>query len=244
MFWRRKKPVTAETQASLRLESGPLAFTLVRSRRRSLGVQILKDGAVIVRAPRDMAEGEVARFLKEKSRWIERHRARLLLRRKPPLRYRDGDGHPWLGRNVRLEVERGNRACAELLEGTILVRVPDPADEGRVEKAVKSLLKREAGGVFRPRIEALFSPFAALGHRLPSLKTRWMKRNFGSMSRQGVLTLNLTLLRKPLELVDYVIIHELCHLEHMNHGRRFYALLDDMMPSWKTRKATLHSEVD
>lgn len=244
MFWRRKKPEAAATRASLALAGGRLEFTLVRSQRRSLGVQIMKDGGVVVRAPRRMDEADIARFLREKSRWIERHRARLLQNRKPPLRFRDGEAHPWLGKILRLTVERGKRASAKLAGGAMLVRVPSPASERAVEGAIKRLFKREAGAVFGARIEALFPPFAALGHRRPALKTRWMRRNFGSMSRRGAMTLNLTLLRQPLPLIDYVIVHELCHLAHMNHGKRFYALMDGMLPDWKARKRALHGEVD
>jgi len=243
MFWRRKRK-EERAPASLSLETGELAFTLVRSARRSLGVQILKDGAVVVRAPRRLADSEVARFLREKSRWIERRRERLMANRKPPLRYRDGEVHPWLGESVTLKVDHGKRPLAKFRNGTIHVRVPDPTNEGEAERAVKRLFKRAAPPIFKARIATLFPPFAAFGHKVPRLKTRWMRRNFGSMSRKGVMTLNLTLLRKPVELIDYVIVHELCHLAHMNHGPRFYALLDKMLPGWKSRKSALHGEAD
>lgn len=244
MFWRpRKKSLSAGRKASLALASGQLDFTLVRSSRRSLGVQILRDGAVVVRAPRFVSDAEIARFLGERSRWITRHRERLDKARKPALRYRDGELLPWLGESVRLTVRPGKRALAKRAAGAILVRVPDPASEREVEAAVKRLIKREAPGIFQARIEARFAPFGALGHKIPRLKTRWMKRNFGSMSRRGIMTLNLKLLCASPGLIDYVIVHELCHLEHMDHGPGFRKLLTVTMPDWKKRKAALHENL-
>jgi predicted metal-dependent hydrolase len=245
MFWRpRKKSRPVARKASLALGPGQLDFTLVRSSRRSLGVQILKDGAVVVRAPRFVSEADIGRFLAEKSRWIARHRERLEKMRNAPLRYRDGALHPWLGENLRLKVDPGRRALATLTAGAIRVSVLDPASECQVEAALKRLYKREAPSIFQARIEARFVPFGALGHKIPGLKTRWMERNFGSMSRGKIMTLNLKLLRASPELIDYVIVHELCHLAHMNHGKGFYALMDGMMPDWKARKKALHGEVD
>ncbi len=68
-----------------------------------------------------------------------------------------------------------------------------------------------------------------------------MKRRWGSLSRSGVITLNIMLVMAPMECIDYVVAHELCHLVHKNHGPQFYTLLDRIMSDWRQRKALLES---
>jgi hypothetical protein len=66
-----------------------------------------------------------------------------------------------------------------------------------------------------------------------------MKKRWGSLSHNGLLTLNTDLIRAPKACIDYVITHELCHLKHHNHGPNFYRLLEKMMPDWERRKTQL-----
>jgi len=74
------------------------------------------------------------------------------------------------------------------------------------------------------------------------LKLRKMKRTWGNCSSKGVIKLNTHLVKAPLQLVDAVIAHELCHLREMNHGRAFYALLQDLNPNWREDRRRLRSE--
>ena len=73
----------------------------------------------------------------------------------------------------------------------------------------------------------------------PELRLRSMRRRWGSCSRQGRVTLNVELVKLPLTLIDYVIAHELCHLFEFNHGKKFYQLLEHVMPDWKQREVML-----
>lgn len=82
----------------------------------------------------------------------------------------------------------------------------------------------------------------ALHHAIPEarFRVRYMKTRWGSCSRAGKITLNAALLDVPVQCLDYVIMHELCHLVHHNHSRAFYALLTRCMPDWKERRALLN----
>lgn len=240
MLWSRKKKIDISA-FSLAFESGAIDFTLVRSDRRSLGVQVMRNGTVVVRAPHNVPHSTIEHFLKEKEDWIVRHQRRLRALPRRVLEYCDGARHDWLGVERVLRVKRGRRPSARLSERTIHVAVPDPLNARQVEKALCAFYKHCAPKIFEVRTRNLFSPFAEKGYVFPTIRTRWMKSNFGSMSRKGVMTLNLTLLRKPVVLIDYVILHELCHLVHMNHSREFYQLLGRLLPNWRSHKATLHS---
>ena len=71
------------------------------------------------------------------------------------------------------------------------------------------------------------------------MKIMQLKKRWGSLSKNGTLTLNRDLIKAPKECIEYVIIHELCHLEHHNHGPEFYRLLERSLPDWVKRKHKL-----
>ncbi len=75
----------------------------------------------------------------------------------------------------------------------------------------------------------------------PTLTIRHMKTRWGSCSRHGRILINLRLIQAPLELIDYVIVHEVCHLKEHNHSKRYYLLLDTAMPDWRERRERLNA---
>jgi predicted metal-dependent hydrolase len=79
---------------------------------------------------------------------------------------------------------------------------------------------------------------------IPQLSIRRMSRQWGSCSPQGRIALNVALVRAPQECIDYVLLHELIHLEEHNHGPAFYRLLDRHLPHWKQTKARLDGRAD
>ena len=92
---------------------------------------------------------------------------------------------------------------------------------------------------FSETFERCWPTFEKLGHAPPSIHIRRMKKRWGSLSRNGLLTLNPDLIRAPNECIDYVITHELCHLHCHDHGSEFYVLLERVMPDWEKRKHKL-----
>ncbi len=99
----------------------------------------------------------------------------------------------------------------------------------------------QAAQLFEERISHYFPPFAARGYVRPKLRLRCMKSRWGSCRKgTGAITLNTELFKTPPGCLDYVVVHELCHLVHGNHGKRFWALVERMMPDYRERKRRLH----
>ncbi|MDE2953075.1 MAG: M48 family metallopeptidase, partial [Gemmatimonadota bacterium] len=99
---------------------------------------------------------------------------------------------------------------------------------------------RSKANIYFSRVfEECWHPFHKKRIDKPTLKIRNMKTRWGSLSRKGNLTLNLGLIKAPRECIEYVVIHELCHLFHPNHGAEFYNLLELMLPDWIKRKHKL-----
>jgi predicted metal-dependent hydrolase len=220
-------------------ERTALRFELVRSRRRSLEVRVFPDGRVQVRAPLRLARHRVDAFVNERSGWIRRQQEALASQPRP--RWRHGDPCRHLGETLILDIRVANRRQVWRQDNELRVALPEGADEARVREAVEHWWRGQARELFQQRIERLFPWFAERGHRMPILRVKRMRTRWGSLSQRGYINLSLSLMRYPLAVIDYVVMHELCHLEYMHHGPEFHALMDRRMPDWRQRKQCLES---
>lgn len=169
-------------------------FEIIRSRRKTLSIEIKRDLRIIVRAPLRTSEAVINRFLSEKSDWIQ---------------------------------NKLDAAKKLLAEQTNIPKLT--ADE-------LTRLKAEARARIPSRAEHLASIVGVSFRRitLRTQVTRW-----GSCSAGGTLSLNCLLMLCPTEVLDYVIIHELCHLRHPNHSRTFWDEVEKHMPSYREAKTWL-----
>ncbi|MBI4294334.1 MAG: M48 family metallopeptidase [Betaproteobacteria bacterium] len=214
------------TPRRVRLESGELAYRLVRARRRSIGISI-ESGQLEARAPRYTPIAEVEAFIREKERWIARRLAECTMR-PHPMRWQDGASLPVLGRTVCL---RAGVGAGVGLVGDCLIL---PADniERWPEQALEWLRSR-ALALFQERL-AHFA--AALGVPLPSLGLSKARTRWGSCQAKGRggarVLLNWRLYHLPPRLIDYVVVHELAHLKQLNHSPRFWAVVASAVPDY------------
>ena len=214
-------------------------YVIKRQRRKTIALHVLDDASVELRAPNWVPKYELASFVEERADWVIQQRCDRLdkLRLKP--RFANRQYHPYLGNDFPLQVLKAGRSLAVLQDGALVVKVRDPQNEQQVEKAMTAFYRREAQIIYEER---LFACFEAFPHGfqdqfvMPSLTIRSMKRRWGSCSSRGDITLNLWLIKMPISCIDYVITHELCHLQVFDHGKRFYDLLAQVMPDWREQE--------
>lgn len=221
-----------------------LAFQFARSSRKTLAVYINRDASVMVRAPLRVSLGEVALFLRERWDWIQDQRQKFLENPAPrPFRYQHGETFRHIGQDYLLLVEPGSRDLAVLKEQVLRVclRPESQADADMLEKVIERWQRREALKLFPQRLAICHESMQALRLPFPELKIRKMRSRWGSCSRNAIITLNQELMRMPLECIDYVITHELCHLVEFNHSSRFYELQSRFRPEWKMHKQQLEA---
>lgn len=219
-----------------------IGFRFVRSSRRTIALYVHRDGSVMVRAPLRAPFAEVSHFMRERWEWLQQQRTRFLQDPLPP-RYGFADGQPilHLGDEIPLRVVSASRRRALLHEGELRVAVPEPElqDSEALAAVVEAWQRREAQTLFPDRMRHCHERMHELRLPYPQMKIRKMRSRWGSCSRSAVITLNLELVRMPLECIDYVITHELCHLVEFNHSPRFYALQERFEPNWKLLKKRL-----
>ncbi len=220
-----------------------IAYEIVYSRRKTLGITVHADRRVTVRAPRGTGAAEIAGLVREKAGWIVEKRRMFadLPPPPPPPRYVSGESHLYLGRPYRLQINEGRRQGAALDGDTLRLCSRDPGSAEHNEALLREWYRGRAREVFSARLDACCPRAAALGIARPPLKIRLMKRRWGSCSSKGSILLNLRLIQTPVPCIDYVLFHELAHMKELNHGRAFYALLAQMLPDWRARRQALNA---
>lgn len=211
-----------------------LEYRLFRSGRRTLGISVEPGGQLVVTAPEGVTVERIESILRRRRSWIRRQRLEALARpaRPAPREWVGGETHRYLGRQYRLRIRIG-RPDVSLRGGyfVVTVRRNTPA---AVRAAVERWYREHARVLFERRVEALIVGTARL--RLtapPRLRIQRLAKRWGSCTPNGSLLLNVEAVRLPLGCVDYLLMHELCHLRVPHHGRKFWRLLDACMPDWE-----------
>lgn len=163
-----------------------MEYKIVRTKRRSVALQITRKAEIVVRAPLFMAAAQIEAFVKKHEPWIEKN----------------------------LEKQKSRYAHNELTHDEV------------------AELLQTAREVIPQRVQhfAALMLLAPTGVKITSAQTR-----FGSCSSKNSLCFSYQLMKYPMEAVDYVVVHELAHITHKNHGKQFYALIEKYMPDYKSR---------
>lgn len=211
----------------------------IPSRRSKVSIHVYPDGSVRVDAPEERALPEIHQAVMKRAGWIKRHVDDFRRQREQalPRGYVSGESLFYLGRRYQLKVRQGATPGVKLLRGQVCVETPSRAAED-----VKDLLtvwyRNRAAEVFARRFDDVTGHVDWL-RKPPAWRLVRMKTQWGSCSPSGTILLNPHLIKAPRECIDYVISHELCHLNEHNHSPRYYRLLSKIMPRWEGVKARL-----
>ena len=221
---------------TVRYGTTPIAYTLEYAQRKTLGITVYPDLSVRVRAPAGTAKHRVDALVLKRAPWILRHQQKIRNTppRQPQLKYINGETHYYLGKPHRLKVMESKKNFVKP-EPTCLRIYSRQMDSTYVQHVLEGWYRDRAKIIFTERLALCHPQVAHIGIPYPELAVRKMKSSWGT-TRGTKVTLNVKLVHMPVESIDYVIFHELCHLKQLNHSKRFYALLDRILPDWKVRK--------
>jgi predicted metal-dependent hydrolase len=213
----------------------------IRRSERARSARILVDGeGVEVVVPRRFPLQEVAPFVEEKRPWIERTLRRIgeAGAQYPPPDLRDGGFVPYLGERLTLvvRVEPGRVRPHVARRSDVLQAAVGAPGREPLRDALERWYRRRARAEVTPRLDAAV---AKAGTRYTRLDIRGQRTRWGSCSSNGSMSFNHRLLLAPSEILDYVVEHEVAHLEVLDHSPRFWALLGSRCPDWREREAWL-----
>lgn len=215
-----------------------------RSRKR-LTISVHPDGLVTAFAPVGCSLEQVVARLNRRSSWIARQLRHFAAYQPLPTakRFVSGETHLYLGRQYRLRVSRANDESVKLRGRYLNVSVRTPREVGCVRAALDRWYRAHAQPIYRDRLVRCLESAPRLRRVEPTLRIRQMNGRWGSCSKAGTITLSRELIKAPLHCLEYVIMHEVCHLIIHNHSHAFFRLLSRCMPDWEKRKQRLDAVV-
>jgi predicted metal-dependent hydrolase len=202
---------------------------LIRSRRRSIGIEIAGDARLIVRAPKRISQKEIEHIVAQKRSWIreKQNAAKIHQQQFPPKTFVDGESFYYLGKTYPLKLFDGPEIrLSESLEfpRTFL---PD------ARRHLKEWYKAKACRTMKERVD-WYSQVTGLSYA--RIKISDARQRLGSCSFKGNLNFSWRLMMAPLEIVDYIVVHELVHLVERNHSRPFWQKVGVVLPDYREKE--------
>ena len=228
-----------ECRRTVRLGGQEIEYELRRSPRRTLEITVTYRGKLRVTAPKAATTDQIERMLRRRKPWILRQMRETAAfpAEMPEKEWVSGETHWYLGRQYRLRIRSADVPNVRLIGRYFEVRLPNPNDRRKVRELMARWYLARARDVFERRITRLIHAVPRLGlDSVPPLIVRSIKLRWGSCSPAGRILMNVDAVKLPAGCVDYLLVHELCHLKHPRHDRAFWRHLDRCMPGWEAHR--------
>jgi predicted metal-dependent hydrolase len=224
-----------------------ITFALEYSPRKTLAIEVHPDSSIIVKAPIDATIESIESKIIHRATWIARQQRQFdqYALPLPAPECVSGEGYRYLGRQYRLKLIENSTDKIRLWQGRLEVNTPTPFDRVQVERSISHWFRDRALIIFSERYQYCTKLVAsyAIEHHI-GFELRTMSKRWGSCTPKGKIFINPLLVSAPKDCIDYVIVHELCHLRFSNHSSSFYRLLTSIMPDWIDRKHRLNNQVE
>ncbi len=217
-------------------------YEIVFSNRKTLQLEVNPDSTILVRAPLKCPHSFIENFIREKSAWIF-EKTKLMEQKsaaKKRREFTEGSKHLFLGDFYELKLIKGAIIDVFIENDKIVISSPKELSEESIESILYQWYTYRANEHFIDSLRRCIKIFPRDKHPIPIIKIKKMRTRWGSMSTSGNMSLNIELIRASEKCIDYVVMHELCHLIHQNHGAGFYQLQESLVPDWKELKFELN----
>jgi predicted metal-dependent hydrolase len=211
-----------------------IEYNLSFATRKSLGIKVLPDGLVKVIAPNDTSIIDINKKVKSKANWILKQQA-FFCSYKPSTPARK---HLYLGRQYKLQIIDDTINEIKIYRGAMIIKTKKSNPE-YLEKKLNEWYKEKAILHFDEILNSSLLKFNKYKLEKPVIDIRLMQKRWGSCTKSGKIILNTELIKAPKGSIEYVVIHELCHLIHYNHNKAFYDLQNSLSPDWGKWKEKL-----
>ncbi|MGB5943372.1 MAG: SprT family zinc-dependent metalloprotease [Leeuwenhoekiella sp.] len=225
-------------QRSIQYGSEEITYTLRFSKRKTLGISVHPNRSTEVNAPEGSSLEKVEAKVRKRAAWILKQQDHFLSfePRNTVRKYISGESHLYLGRQYQLQLIDSPEEMVKHTGRHFEVRTSNPAN---AEALMEQWYLDKAKIWFYAIAEPLMERFEKYNATPSTIELRKMKYRWGSCSPKGRILLNPELIQAPKACIEYVIVHELCHLVHQDHTKAFFDLQQREFPKWKKWKAKL-----
>ena len=232
---------------SVVVDGREICYLLERKKVKNLNLRVRKNGSVFVSVNAMVPCREIDKFIRSKGTYVLKaiDHFREMAQYKPrPKEYVSGESFYVQGRELRLKVTQADKNTVSSDGVYIFLEIKEVNDYEKKRRLVIRFLDQQCRTVFSDVMEFLYPLVKKYGIEKPILKIREMETRWGTcLVKKKTITLNKRLLEAPRNCIEYVMMHELCHLMHPNHSRQFYSFLSMLMPDWRDRKVYLDKRV-
>jgi predicted metal-dependent hydrolase len=217
-------------------------YQLIKQDRKTLSLTVTPDLRLIVKCPIKTDPARIESFLQKKWFWLEKQLTffKKYQRKLYEKEYVSGEGYLYLGRQYKLVVKKSKEDLASLTRGQLIIHTTKQVTNSHHnKKLIDAWFTEKTIAVFQNRFAEMLLRFDY--KQSPVLSIREMKKRWGSFLNKEKIFLNPKLIHTPKDCIDYVIVHELCHLKYKNHGSLFWKLLDEKFPKWEKVKEKLET---
>ena len=210
-------------------------YHVVRSRRKTADIVLERDGSLVVRIPRELAAAQIDQILDAKRLWIHRSLSewRELNAARITREFRNGEGFLYLGRSYRLSLVADQDEPISLKAGRFCLRNDLTKEPGEAKRAFADYYANRGLERIAARV-AYYAP--KVGVTIGRLAVRELGHRWASCSPNGNLAFHWRCMMAPLTVIDYLVVHELCHLRVLDHTEAFWNEVDKVMPDYRERK--------
>jgi predicted metal-dependent hydrolase len=227
---------------TITLNGRDVTYEIVRKAVKNINLRIRADCSVSVSANNTVPKSVIEEFLRKKADYILAAIDKYTARSKYAVTdhcYVTGESFRYLGKELRLKLSNGKPEVTA--DGLYLyLAIPDKDDSAAKAKQVAKWYDQRCREIFPQLIAEMYPTFRKYGIAEPKLTLRDMSSRWGSCQpKRGIITLNKRLIEVSFNCIEYVVMHEFIHFLHPNHSKKFYDLLQTLMPDWRERKNTL-----
>ncbi|HDP93882.1 MAG TPA: M48 family peptidase [Candidatus Aminicenantes bacterium] len=225
----------------LDLGAQQLEYTLFLLNRKTLEIAVHPDGSLVIKAPLGADLQVIEKRIRKRIRWILKQQQYFnqFTPRTPDKKFVGGETHLYLGRQYRLKISAAKPEGVKLSRGFFEISCSPINEPEKVRKLLEKWYRNRAAAHYQDSLERSWPAFEKLGFIKPVIRIKKMQKRWGSLTNGKTMILNSDLIKAPRECIDYVIIHELCHLKHKNHDSEFYRMLESHLPEWEKVKHRL-----
>jgi predicted metal-dependent hydrolase len=211
-------------------------LTIIKKDIKHIYIRIKPPSEVVVTVPLNTKQKTIDNLLEEKSSWINKQLSRIDTQTQN-FEYIDGEKISFLGSLYALKIHNSLYNKAELSKNTLHLFTQNPNSKEHKEAIITQWHYKQAKIYFDKAI-AKFHPI--VNRPIHAVRIKTMKTRWGSCNHtKGYINLNVKLIEKPIEALEYVVFHELVHLIYPNHSKNFYGFIEKYMPDWKERNRLL-----
>lgn len=222
-------------------------YYLNKKNIKNINIRIKSNGDVFLSCPLKMKTEDAEKFLIQKANWVLKQQEQLkkYYSQKEQLQFENSGKIYFLGRIYNLKIITSKINLVEIIDENINIYIKEKYIENKkyIRKYFENWLKEKSYEIYNGLVVEYQDKMSKYVKSFPQIEVKKLKTRWGScMPFKNKVTFNLSLIKAPIECVEYVVVHELAHFKYQNHSKNFYNLVEIYIPDWKDRRNLLNKE--